>query len=128
MKKQTRGSIKIILLITVLFFSCVVFGHTEPATVEQATELPQAEEIKQLPLSEPQRIDLGRIGVVVAGFRPNAYFGRPRTKGDVASDYASQGAGFMLGAAMGGWAWGTWWLNVGSRCCIDWSHFRSDQR
>jgi hypothetical protein len=102
MKKQTRGSMKIILLATVFFFSCVDYGQTETVIVEQVAELPQTEEIKQPVTSEPQRINLGRIGVVVAGFRPNAYFGRPRTKGDVASDYAQQGAVFMLSAGMGG--------------------------
>jgi hypothetical protein len=102
MKKQTRGSMKIILLTIVFFFSCVAYGQTQPATTERVKELAQAEEIKQPPPSEPQRIDLGKIGVVVAGFRPQAYFGRPRTKGDVASDYAQQGAVFMLSAGMGG--------------------------
>jgi hypothetical protein len=102
MKKQTRGSMKIILLATVFFFSCVAYGQTETVIVEQVAELPQTEEIKQPVTSEPQRINLGRIGIVVAGFRPNAYFGRPRTKGDVASDYAQQGALFMLSAGAGG--------------------------
>jgi hypothetical protein len=102
MKKQTRGSMKIILLATVLFFSCVAYGQTETVLIEQVAELPQTEEIKQPVTSEPKRINLGRIGVVVAGFRPQSYFGRPRTKGDVASDYAQQGALFMLSAGAGG--------------------------
>lgn len=107
MKEETRESLKIIVLAVALFFSCVAYGQTEPATTEQATELPRAEEIKQPPTSQPERIDLGRIGVVFASFKPQAcFYGKPRTKGDVASDYAKQGAELMLGMAMAGGAAG----------------------
>lgn len=96
MKEQTGESLKIILLAAVLFFSCVAYGQAEPVIVEEVAELHQVEKMKQSPPSGQQKIDLGRIGVVVAGFRPNAYFGRPRTKGDVASEYAEAGALSML--------------------------------
>lgn len=107
MKKQTRGSMKIILLATVFLFSCVAYGQTETVIVEQVAELLRAEEIKQPPTSQPERIDLGRIGVVFASFKPQAcFYGKPRTKGDVASDYAKQGAELMLSMAMAGGAAG----------------------
>ena len=103
MNEEAKQSMKTVLLVVVLFFSFVAYGRTEPVTIEQVTEHPWAEAIKQPPASKPERIDLGRIGVVVASFKPQAYYyGKPRTKGDLASDYAKQGAEFMLSAGMGG--------------------------
>jgi hypothetical protein len=99
MNEEAKQSIKTVLLVVVLFFSFVAYGQTEPVIVEEVAELPQVEKMKQSPPSGQQRIDLGGIGVVVAGFRPNAHFGRPRTKGDVASDYAQQGTFLMLSTA-----------------------------
>jgi hypothetical protein len=89
---------KIMLLVTILFFSCVAYGQTEPVTAVQITEPPQAEEIKHPPSLEPQRVDSGRIGVVVAGFRPEANFEKPMTKGDGASHGAKTFAGHTVGA------------------------------
>ena len=105
MNEEAKQSIKTILLVVVLFFSCVAHGQTQPATTEQVTELPQAEEIKQPPISKPVRIDLGRIGVVVAGFTPEIRFDKPMTKGDAARHSALLGAGYTIagGAIGGGW-------------------------
>jgi hypothetical protein len=90
--------VKIILLTTVIFFSCVAYGQTQPATTEQVTELSPAEEIQQPFPVEPQRIDLGRIGVVAAGFRPGVSFDKPMTRRDALGQGALVGAGSWIAA------------------------------
>ncbi len=52
MNKQVKESMKIMLLAIVLFFLCVAYGQTQLSTTEQATRLPQAEEIQQPSPSE----------------------------------------------------------------------------
>jgi hypothetical protein len=52
MNKQVKESMKIMLLAIVLFFSCGAYGETQLSTTEQATGLPQAEEIQQPSPSE----------------------------------------------------------------------------
>jgi hypothetical protein len=108
MKQQARQSIKIVLSAIVLFFSCVAYGQTQPATTEQVTELRQAEEIQQSSPSDTQRFELGRIGVVVAGFRPEIDLGyRPMTKGVAVLHFAGQGAlGAFEAAARSGGGYG----------------------
>jgi hypothetical protein len=52
MKKQTRGSMKIILLTIVLFFSCVAYGHSQLVTAKEVKEHLGAEETQETSLSE----------------------------------------------------------------------------
>ena len=107
MKEHTRESIKIMILVAFLFFSFVDFGQTEPAVSEKVIELPQAEDVMRSSSSEPQRIELGKIGVVVPGFRPKVDLHKPMTKGQSALHYAGHAAlGTIEGAFRSGGGYG----------------------
>ena len=96
---KLKESMKTVLpTIALLLLSCIASGQTQPATIEQVTEHPQAVEIQQPSQVEPQRIDLGRIGVVVAGFKPAVSFDKPMNTRDAAGRGALVGAGSWIAA------------------------------
>jgi hypothetical protein len=92
MTMKFKESMKITLPAIVIFFSCVAYGQTQHATSEQLIGLRQTVETELPSPAEPQKIDLGKIGVVVTGFRPEVSFDKPLTKGEASSQSAKQGA------------------------------------
>lgn len=94
MTMKFKESMKITLPAIVIFFFCAAYGQTQPTTSEQLIGLRQTVETELPAPVEPQKIDLGKIGVVVAGFRPEVSFDKPLTKGEAASQSAKQGAAY----------------------------------
>lgn len=92
MTMKFKESMKITLPAIVIFFCCAAYGQTQSATSEQLIGLRQTIETELPSPVEPQKIDLGKIGVVVSGFRPEVSFDKPLTKGEAASQSAKQGA------------------------------------